>query len=218
MNNWLTQLQKSRIPYPQRYFLEMEIRQDLNHVGSEFECFTPHDLKELENVHCTKAFHWLTRFGNHARYFECFISYVPLILAVHFLIKEDKMIDFIRDGGAGMYAILAIGFYLLARELQIVFRLVLVKDHAAENLRLDTSSTLLGCLALASLGFGWSVMGVYVSINGAIATTTPLPIITMGMKESLTPLILSTLMTPLILLAHYGTRRTLHHWHVPLAE
>jgi hypothetical protein len=160
----------------------------------------------------------LKHLGAHRKYVETIISVFPLILTATFIFKERKMIDFIREGGAGRYVILVIGAFLLFREIQHAFRLVVVKDHSKENLRLDTSSVLLGCLALMFFGFGWTVLGIYISSTASLQANTSYEILLTGVKESLTPTILSSLATALVVLAHYTTRRILHIWHAPVNE
>jgi len=128
------------------------------------------------------------------------------------------MIQFIREGGAGMYLILAVGLFLLGREALNVVRLLLIKDHSEENLRIDTSSVLIGCLALTFLGVGWTFLGVYVSASAVTQSHQLLELLLIGAKESLTPTILSLLLSAVIVLAHYGTRRVLHGWRAPIAK
>lgn len=218
MSSWTTQLKESRIPYPQKHFLELEIQQDLQCAPEKHEGFSDSDLTELENIHSTRVFLFLEQIGPRKKYVETFVAFIPLILAVTLLTKEGSMIDFIREGGVGMYAILAIGIFLFGREMNHIFRLIIVKDHTQDNLRLDTSSVLLGCLALMFFGIGWSVLGIYISANAAIASNASAQIMMIGIKESLTPTILSALLSAVIVLAHYSTRRIMHIWNAPLTD
>lgn len=127
------------------------------------------------------------------------------------------MVNFVREGGIGMYAIMIVGVLLLGRELLHVVRLMIVKDHSRGNLRLDTSTVLLGCFALLLLGLGSTVLGFYLSAESATRSGFSQEILLIGAKESVTHMVLSSFLCSVILLAHYGTRRLLHIWRAPLA-
>lgn len=218
MNLWTQQIRKSRIPYPQKHLLEMEVHQDLRAASEDHVEFSAEDLVALEGIHSTSIFQYLESIGSWKKNVESIVALIPTLLPLFYLTKEGFMIDFIREGGLGMYSILAVGGFLFAREMKNVFRLIIVKDHGRDNLRLDTSSVLLGCLALMFLGIGWSLLGIYISANAAIVSGNTNQILLIGTKESLTPTILSALISALILLAHYSTRRILHIWNAPFAD
>jgi hypothetical protein len=212
----LSQIQNSRIPFPQRREFAQEIEADALHVG-EFH-FTTEEIQELESIHTTWIDKVLSHTGTYRKSFETIIAFLPLMIAVSYVSKEGKMIDFIREGGAGMYAILLIGVYLTVRELQNVFRLLMVKDHSKESLQLDTTSVILGSLALVFLGIGWAMFGVYVSASAVLETHASNEILVTGVKESLTPLVLASLLAAIVVLAHYGTRRVLQIWRAPIVD
>ena len=215
----LNQIDQSSIPYPHKHLLQIEVVHDLEYLHRPDEAtLTKDDLSALEELHSTWLFRTLHNFGSNKRIAETLISIVPLLTVAVSISKGGKMIDFIRDGGIGMLGILAVGAFLLLRELTNVFRLLVVKDHSRRNLKIDTPSVLLGCLALAFLGVGASVLGLYVSVNAALAADAPNQILLEGFKESLTPLILSAMLATLVILAHYTTRRVMLSWSAPIAE
>jgi hypothetical protein len=208
----IRQLGESAIPYPHRHFLELELQADREELGN-FD-FSADDLRGLEDLYSTPAHRLLKLSGGHRRDIETAIAFAPLILAANFISKEGHMLQFIREGGAGMYVILFIAALMIYREVQNGFRLLVVKDHSSANLRLDTSSVLLGCGALLTFGIGMSALGIYVSFN---ATNGVSPEFLIGAKESLTPLILASLLSAVVVFAHYAVRRILTIWYAPVA-
>jgi hypothetical protein len=214
------QIRDLDIPYPQKRLLEMEVHHDAAHDETleREHLFSESDLNELVEIHSTRIYRMLKELDPQQRHlFEALSAFFPLITTLIFITKEKIMIQFIREGGAGMYLILAIGLFLLGREALNVVRLLIIKDHSNENLRIDTSSVLIGCLALMFLGIGWTFLGVYVSASAITQSHQPLELLLIGAKESLTPTILSSLLCALIVLAHYGIRGTLHAWRAPIA-
>ena len=126
------------------------------------------------------------------------------------------MIDFFREGGAGMIVILLVGAILLFRELGLFFRTVLIKDHSKKNLRLDSMSVIVGVLALVLLGLGVTSLGAYVSVTGVMEHGLPINILLIGLKESITAFIVSATFSSLILHMHFTTRRLLNLWRAPI--
>lgn len=221
MERPLRQLRRLAIPYPQKRLLEFELRQDMELGGdSEGDAeFSEQDLAELSEIHSTLLHRRLRRLPHKARMTVDFCSaFVPVVTLAIFIFKEDTMIDFFREGGVGMYAISFIGLFLFGNECLNVFRLLVAKDHSDKNLRLDTSSVWLGCLALMCIGLGWTFLGIYISAGAVAQTHAPYELLLLGAKESLTPTILGSLLSALILLAHYATRRALLHWRAPITD
>jgi hypothetical protein len=213
------QLEESSIPFPQRHLLALELKQDLAGVQDTTEAtFTKTDLDDLIKIHSTRLHRVLNLLGEFRKPIETTVSFIPLVVAATLFSKEGKVIDFIREGGTGMYVLIVIGAFLLAKEFLHVFRLIVVKDHSKTNLRLDTPSVILGCLALVFFGLGWSILGIYISANASLQAGVSHEILLTGIKESLTPTILSALLSGLVILAHYTTRRVLHIWHAPVLD
>lgn len=125
------------------------------------------------------------------------------------------MLQFIHEGGTAMYAILAIGVLLLGRELQLAFRLLVVKDHARENLRIDSFAVVVGVLGLFFTGLAGTGLGIYVSADALARSQLPNSIFIAGLKESLTCVTLATALGSIVLLMHFCTRRLLTSWKVP---
>lgn len=215
-----SQIKDLNIPYPQKHLLELEVRQDLEHADSpDKQGFSKTDLCDLHEIHSTKIYRFLTQFGDRRKNIELLAAFIPLMTGVIFIFKEDFMMNFIREGGfPGMYAILIIGVFLLGKELLNMFRLLMIKDHSAKNLDLDTSSVLLGCLALVFMALGCTALGIYKTADTVTRSQMPYELLIVGAKESMTPLVLGSLLSVLIVLAHYATRNVLRLWHAPLSD
>ena len=217
MSKLAKQIRASRIPYPQKFELEQEICSDLAQSPSHNNALlSVEDLRELEEIHSSKLTRALENAGPGRSFLETVIAYLPLIIVGVTIYKEQTMIEFIREGGAGMYAILFIGLFLMAREIKSVFLLLIARDHRKENLRIDTWSVVTGCSALMLLGVGGSALGVYVSMKASLAAAASLPILLTGLSESLAPLILSALICACVMLAHFATRRVMSFWRAPI--
>lgn len=204
------------IPYPQRYLLEQELKHHAAYAsaeGAHGPQLSERDLAELATIHSTRLHRLLQICGTHRKAVETALAFVPLVAGLCFTLKEEIMVDFIREGGIGMYAILALGGFLFGREALNILRLIMVKDHSPENLRIDTVSVLLGCLALMLMSVGSTVLGLYFSAGAVAQSHLSYDLLVIGAKESLTNLVLSSFLSALVVLAHYGTRRTLHVWH-----
>lgn len=212
-------LGKSKIPYPQRHLLELEIGHDQALADADNPpVLSDFDLKELETIHSTRLFREMQKFGEVRNTIETVIGTAPLVLAATTISMGGNMIEFIREGGLGMFGIIGIGAFLLFRELKQIFRLLVIKDHSKENLRLDTPSVLLGCLAMMFFGIGWSVLGIYVSTDAVIRTNASNQILLIGIKESTTPIIVSAMISTVVICAHFATRRMMHIWSAPIAD
>jgi hypothetical protein len=215
------QVRALNIPYPQKYLLELEMKQDLEFAASEGGAVEPSIpqsvLNDLQAIHSTSLHRLLQRLGDQRKTVETLMAFVPLLTGLFFIMEEEIMVDFIREGGLGMYAILGIGGFMLGKELLNGVRLIVVKDHSAENLRIDTTSVLLGCLALMLVSIGSTLLGLYKSAAVAVHPHPAYELLVLGAKESLTNLVLSSFLCALIVLAHYGTRRTLALWRAPFA-
>jgi hypothetical protein len=215
------QIRALDIPFPQRYLLELEVTRDLecsglNEVDSAELHLPPEVVLELEDAHSTGIHRHLKRLGSLRRIVETGLAFIPLVLTLSIIMEEEAMVNFVREGGIGMYAIMAVGVFLVGRELLNIGRLMIVKDHSLRNLRLDTPTVLLGCLALLMLGIGSTVMGFYLSAESATRSGFSHEILVVGAKESLTHMVLSLFLCAAVLLAHYGSRRVLHIWRVPV--
>lgn len=219
MENFIKQIRSLGIPYPQKRLLELELRQDMEFrsAAEGDDLFCDHDLESLVEIHSTELHRVLNRFEKEQRkLIENVLAVFPVLTAFVFIIKEDNMVNFIQEGGAGMYAILIIGLFLLGKEALNMVRLLFIKDHSEENLRIDTASVGLGCLALMFIGIGWTCLGVYISATAPTQVQAPYDLLLVGIKESLTPTILSSLLCALIILTHYATRRLLFSWRAPI--
>ncbi len=221
MDKIILQIRDLGVPYPQKHQLELEVRQDLEMQGKSQEdfLFLKDDLKELEQIHSTRLYSLFSRFeSSQRRRIEIASAFFPLAVVVLLTIKEDTVIGFIREGGAGMLVILAIGVFLLGKEGLNIFRLLVLKDHKPANLRIDTWSVWVGCLALMCVGLGWTTLGMYVSANAVIESNGKYDLLLIGAKESLAAVVLSSLLSALVLLAHYAIRQLLVGWRAPIAD
>jgi hypothetical protein len=186
------------------------------HAGIEGE-FADDELHEFVSIHNEPVLLLLSRLPSPIRrVVEWFIILGPIAGFLIYLLKEEFMAQFFHEGGAAMWAILAIGIVLLVREALTFMRVVMLRDHSKTNLNLDSSSVLVGTLALMAVGIGAGALGVYVSVTSAASSGMSPAVLMLGLKESMTNVILGTTFAALILMLHYTTRKILLHWRAPL--
>jgi len=221
MGSIKAQLDDLQIPYPQKKEFELEVRGDLHSAPQNREVeFASEDLEELYQIHNTQLLKILN-FYSIKKHAELAFTMFPLTLLLTYLGKERFMIEFIREGGLPMLIIIALGLPLIFREGLNLFRLLVIKDHSEKNRHLDTSSVMLGCLALLCLGLGGTGTGLYLTASAVIkAGVTPDMMLLgfQGMKESLGNIILSTTAASLILIMHFTTRKMLMRWQAPILD
>lgn len=217
---FLDQIRDLKIPLPTKNDILNEIQSDTclaeNDRGAPLE-FIEEDLKEFYSVHNNALFKFLDQFSETIKEkIETSLVVFPVVSVFLFLGKERFMIDFIRDGGWGMLAILGLGLPLLVRESLGLFRLAVIKDHCAKNLRLDTPSVQLGCLALISLGLAGTGLGIYYTASAVISHPEYQNLFVQGLKESVGNIILSSSFASVILIIHFTSRRLLIRWNIQL--
>jgi hypothetical protein len=213
MDRVMNQIKNLEIPLPARRLLQLEVAGDVAASGQSDPIFSQEVLNEMENTYNTKSYRFLRRFGDLRRIVESAIAFLPLLLTVTLIMEDETMVEFIREGGLGMYGIMAIGVLLFGRELLNGIRLLVIKDHSARNLQIDTPSVLLGCLALMLIGLGSTVLGLYATVDNVAQPSLYFDQIILGVKESITNLVLSSFLCALTVCIHYGVRRTLVVWH-----
>lgn len=218
MKNWQKQIDDLMIPYPEKRWLAAEIADHVENLpASETDAFADSALEELASIHNTKALRLIRKLSPATRTFiELAFIGGPLMGLLTYFTKEKFMVQFFINGGASMYAILAIGLLLLGRETLLFTRVLVLKEHTKTNLKMDSHSVLIGSLALIVFGIGATGLGLYVSIFGALANNMPTNIIIAGFGESIANIIASTTFASLVLLLHYTTRRLLIHWTAPI--
>jgi hypothetical protein len=219
MKRWKKQIDELPIPYPQKKQLLAEIEDHIqNSSESENEGFEDDDLEELVLVHNNHALLFLRQLPPAVRNaIELTLIGGPLVgLLPYLTYKGGYMYQFFINGGVAMYAIFAIGVLLLGREALLFTRVMILKEHNKANLKMDSSSVLVGSLALTVLGIGAACLGAYVSITSALSNNSPNVIVLTGIGESITNVIASTTFAALILLIHYTTRRLLLYWQAPI--
>ncbi len=213
------QVKDLKIPYPHKLLLSVELEEHMLYRSQSEDMggFSGEETSELYEIHNNFIFKFLDRLSPKSRrFFEITILGLPVVGFLIYLIKEDFMIQFIREGGAVMLPILLLGFALSVRELHFFFRTVVVKDHSISSLNIDTSSVLVGGLALLVLGIGATALGIYVSANGVVSGNLPVAIFLTGLKESMGPMIVSSTLSALVLIVHFSTRRMLVAWKAPI--
>lgn len=215
---WKDQIEELKIPYPQKVALAHEIAEHLEHFPDEKNNFLENEnLAELYQIHNTAALKYLE--GLHPKIrssVEFVFAVAPITALLIYLKGENFMFDFIQQGGAGMYAILAVGGLLLLREILLTFRVIVIKDHSKGNLNIDTQTAVIGALALMFLGICATGLGTYWAASYVEHKELPTSIFITGLRESVTCLIVSSSIATLILLMHFFTRRTLIKWKAPL--
>lgn len=156
MDEWRKQIENLTIPYPKKSDLICEIKEHLLHRREErSSAFEEEDLRELYEVHNTRLMKALAKILPKARIsIELILSATPILALTVYLFMEEFMLDFIRQGGAGMLTILVIGSLLLLRELVFLFRVVIIKDHSPKHIAFDSVAVTMGAVALNILGIG----------------------------------------------------------------
>ncbi len=219
---WRIQIEDLSIPYPEKKQLLAEIEDHFQKTNeSETEGFGIDALDEFTSIHNSAALLALRKLPRLARTaIELFFIGGPLMGLLTYLIKENFMTELIHKGGAAMYPILAIGLFLLFREALLFFRVAMLRDHTKRNLSVDSSSVLIGSLALSVIGIGATFAGIYVSIASAMATESQphYDWIVLGVGEAISNVILSSILVAFILLLHYTTRRLLVRWQAPISQ
>lgn len=217
MQAWRKQLEDLTIPYPQKALLAREIKEHVEHFPEESnEALDSVAISELYLLHNTLFFRMLQRLGPKVgKSIEFCFAAAPITALLFYLVKEKYMGQFMHEGGPGMYLILTIGLVLLLRELILIFRLVIVKDHSKKNLRIDSMAVIIGTMALVLLGICGTGLGAYKAASWVEQQNLPVNILIVGLKESITCFVLSACMASLVLLLHFFTRRTLATWKVP---
>jgi hypothetical protein len=125
------------------------------------------------------------------------------------------MLALLRLGGFAVYPILAIGALGLIAALRRAFRWGVVKDHRPESLALDDGTPLHLALATLLAGVAGTGIGVYKTLSAVEPAQFAYEEIAIGVKESLTCLVLGAGLAVLIVLAHVGARIALRRTGVP---
>ena len=217
MEIWKKQIDQLQIPFPQKTHLINEIENHVVHFPMEkAEILKREDLAEFYQIHNTRVFHVLQKIPPKLRLLTEFIfAGGPVTALLIYLAKEKLMFDFIRQGGAGMYVVLAIGAILLLKEIMQLQRVLVIKAHTKENLNPDSLTVLIGALALFIISIGATGIDAYWSVFYFEQNNSPISVLATGLKESVTCLIAGSLIAALILLMHFLIRRTLGKWKVP---
>jgi hypothetical protein len=219
MENWQKQLDELKIPYPQKHHLFSEIAEHLSHFPNEnSDVFNSDSLSDLFCIHNTRFLKFLAGLSSQTRSIvEFFFAGGPLLALLIYLTTEGFMLNFIKEGGAGMWVILGIGILLFIREALLFFRVVVIKDHSKEYLSIDTMNVVASSIALVLLGIGASALGAYSSAAIYVRNEDlPVKILIVGLSESITCLVMSTSFAALILLLNLFIRQVLITWKVPL--
>lgn len=218
MEDWRRQLEQLKIPYPQKHNLICEIAEHVSHFPDEnSDVFGPENLLDFYEVHNTKLLKVLESASPRLRSaVELILAGAPLMVLTIYLTREEFMLNFIREGGAGMWVILIIGMLLLLKEMLLLFRVIVIKDHSREHVSPDTMAIVVGTIALVLIGIGSTALGAYYSASAFVRSEgLPINILVAGLSESITCLVVSTSLAATILLLHFFIRQTLVSWKVP---
>lgn len=215
MSTWEQQINGSTIPYPAKRHLLNELRQDQGDANPD-QILQGEDLQDLEDLHRPRVARLLSQLGRVGLYLSHGLAFGPVIICLIAIFKEEKMIEFVREGGIGMYTILGVGAFLAGRELWHGVRLMVLKDHSAGSLQLPTSTLVMSCAALLFLTIGNTVLDLYVVMDKISAGILPETVLMAGVKESMTPLVLGFFLMAIILFIRTGTKTVLHSWQAPL--
>ncbi|HYX33423.1 MAG TPA: hypothetical protein VE954_09940 [Oligoflexus sp.] len=218
------------VPYPERTQLIKEIAGDLHasferlrqqgmsHEAARVEAlrlfrFSSTEQLAIEVVHANFLQRIWLKLPNSWRYLlEIGGCMFPLVAVMFIIQTKVSMFNLILEGGVeGMLAIMVIGLFMLGRELIRVIRLLLLKQHSRKNLNFDTNSVLLGVAALVIFSGGLSLLGLYNTLL-AVELKNDYSLLVIGARESMVPLVFGTMMSSLVLFAHYGLKMMLHRW------
>jgi hypothetical protein len=217
MHAWETQVAELKIPYPARVHLARELACHLAHAPEEQDpVLSADELADFYAIHNTWLLRALERVPERLRLaIELLLAGGPMTALLVYVKGESIMFDFIKQGGAGMHVILVVGALLLLRELHLLWRTLVIKDHSRKNLRLDTPSVAIGALALVLIGLGATGMGIFYAASYVEHQNLPATVFIQGLREASTCFIVSSVLAALVLLLHVFTRRTLLRWKVP---
>lgn len=133
---------------------------------------------------------------------EWFAATVPLIVFTLYLYREVPMIQFLKDGGFGSILVLVIGVVGILLLLHRTVIWFVLRDHSPRGLGKNTQAPLLlagATLCAALLG---TATDFYVVIARWSEGKLPDAHMRIGLRESLSPIILGTALATLILLGH----------------
>lgn len=214
MAEWKKQI--ASLPFPQRASLTRELEEHARHFpGSEAE-LRQEDVEELREIHSTLLLRLLEKADPVSRgVIEFLFSGGPITACAIYVAKENFMLEFIRQGGAGMYVILVVGALLLLKEAYLFWKAIVIREHSDKNLRLDTATVAVASGGLVLLGICATALGIYFAANYASQPGVPAEVFLAGVKEALGCLIVSSSLSALVLFLHFFTRRTLLRWKVP---
>ena len=213
------QVQKLKIPYPQKWLFWSEVQEHLSCLplrSDEAEVFSDEELMELYEIHNSFLFKFLDRRDPKIRMIlEYSLAASPMVGFLVYLGKEGFMFEFIREGGVAMLPILVLGLLLTLRELSLFFRLVVIKDHS--KMKLDVTALSTGGMALLALGLGATALGIYYSANATLSQHASGGFFIEGVKESMGPLIVSSGVAAFVLILHLTLRQLMEFWKAPIA-
>lgn len=217
MEAWQAQVAQLKIPYPARVQLRQELAAHLEHFPEEAgSALSEEALAEFYEIHNTWLLRALEALSPRLRLaIEFLLAGGPMTALLFYVKEESIMFEFIKQGGAGMHVILAVGAFLLFREFLLLWRALVIKDHAEKNLKLDTPSVAIGAFALVLTGAGATGMGVYYAASYVEHQNLPVSVFIEGLREASTCFIVSCVLAALVLLLHVFSRRTLLSWKVP---
>jgi hypothetical protein len=148
---------------------------------------------------------------------EWLAAVIPMLALVAYLYREVPMIQFLKDGGFGSILVLvigAVGVLLLLHRALIWF---VLKDHSPRGLGKNTATPLLlagATLCAALLG---TATDFYVVIARWSEGKLPDEGLRIGLRESLSPIILGAALATLILLGHGALQAGLRAIRTPAA-
>jgi len=221
------------IPYPERArFLDelhgdletafaLQREQGLDEVAAEqatlreFE-FDFEAIAALNAVHVPAVQRLLARLPGRSRsLLESIAVGLPLLLLLVLISVRVPLASFLREGGAVSIVILAVGALALLLQFERLFVWFVLRDHTATALRLNTRTPLYLAAASLLLGVLGSSLGCYVVLFAWSAGQIDGAGVKIGLRESLSPIVVGSAFATLVVLLHAALQAGLHALRVP---
>lgn len=208
------------LPYPERSHVLEEIAGDLQAAydaarasgadDAAARARAIHELgldagaaAELSAVHTPALHRALRRLPAPAQGgFELVAAALPLVVTFLYLCKEVPLMQFLKDGGFGSILVLVIGAFGLGLLVQRAVVWFILRDHSPRGLGKNTSAPLLLAAATLCAAMLGTATNFYVVLRAWSEDHLPDAHMRIGLRESLSTMILGAALATLIVLGH----------------
>lgn len=173
-------------------------------------------IAALNAVHLPAVQRLLARLPKRSRpLLESIAIGLPLLLLIALISTRVPLASFLREGGAVSVVILAVGALALLLQFERLFVWFVLRDHTAAALRLNTRTPLYLATASLLLGLLGSSLGCYVVLFAWSEGQIDNPLVKVGLRESLSPIVVGSAFSTLVVLLHAALQAGLHALRVP---